>query len=239
MEARCLPGFADDHLHALNASNARQIVDILEVYNKYREVSGLTVSILKTSILCINTDPELMQEITRITGIQAVDGFRYLGVQIRASYNRSRDASYNAVHEEITAKCNKLYASKVDLFHRRQIIKTVVIPSYNHIFMSFGPSEEACEKIDREIIKLLWNKKIGGECKRGRRLVAKHRLDASYEMGGLKMDFTTEIANGLILNGLQRIRQQGRGEVDSSFICMFLGDCLRDANILNLHRRTF
>jgi hypothetical protein len=76
-------GFADDHLHALNASNARQILDILEVYNKYREVSGLTVSILKTSILCINTDPELMQEITRITGIQAVEGFRYLGVQIR------------------------------------------------------------------------------------------------------------------------------------------------------------
>jgi hypothetical protein len=100
--------------------------------------------------------------------------------------------------------------------------------------MSFGQCEEACGKIDREIIKLLWNKKIGGECKRGRRLVAKHRLDASYEMGGLKMNFTTEIANGLILNGLQRIRQQGRGEVDSSCIYMLLRECLREANILNL-----
>jgi hypothetical protein len=107
-----------------------------------------------------------MQEITGITGIQAVDGFRYLGVQSRASYKGSRNASYNAVHEGITAKCNKLYASKIDLFHRRQIIKTVVIPSYNHIFMSFGPCEAACEKIDREIIKLLWNRKVGGKCKR-------------------------------------------------------------------------
>ncbi len=33
-------GIADNHLHALNASNARQIMDILEVYNKYGEVSG-------------------------------------------------------------------------------------------------------------------------------------------------------------------------------------------------------
>jgi hypothetical protein len=31
--------------------------------------------------------------------------------------------------------------------------------------MSFGPCEEACGKIDREIIKLLWNKKIGGNAK--------------------------------------------------------------------------
>ncbi len=72
-------------------------MDILEVYNKYQEVSGHTVSISKTSILGINTDPELMQEIARTTGIQIVDGFRYLGVQIRALYKDSRDAPYGAV----------------------------------------------------------------------------------------------------------------------------------------------
>jgi hypothetical protein len=227
-------GFADDHLHALNASNARQIMDILEVYDKYREISGLTVSIAKTSILGINTSPELMQEIARVTGIQVVDGFRYLGVQIRASYEASRDASYGAVREGITAKCNRLYASKVDLFHRRQIIKTVVIPSYNHIFMSFGPCEKSCKNIDQEITGLLWNRKVGGEQKRGRRLVAKNRIDASYEMGGLKMDFTTEIANGLVLNGLQRIRQQGRAEGTENFLATLLRECLREANILNL-----
>jgi hypothetical protein len=227
-------GFADDHLHALNASNAWQIMDILEVYNKYQEVSGHTVSISKMSILGINTDPELMQEIARTTGIQVVDGFRYLGVQIRASYKDLRDAPYGAVYEGITAKCNRLYVNKVDLFHRMQIIKTVVIPLYNHIFMSSGPCEEACKKIDCEITKLLWNRKIGGEYKRGRRLVAKHRLDASHEMGGLKMDFTTEITNGLVLNGLQRIRQQGRVEENKSFLSTLLRECLREANILNL-----
>ncbi len=65
-------------------------------------------------------------------------------------------------------------------------------------------------------------------------MVAKNRIDASYKMGGLKMDFTTEIANGLVLNGLQRIRQQGRAEGAESFLFILLRECLREANILNL-----
>jgi hypothetical protein len=228
-------GFADDHLHGLKINNSQQIVDILEVYRKYQEVSGLTVSLAKTAILGINTDPDLLQEVARLTGIQVVTEFRYLGVQIRTSYKESMRASYEAVYEGITTKCNRLYASRVDLFHRRQIIKTVVIPSYNHIFMSFGPCEEACKKIDGEIIKLFWNRKTAGEIKRGRRLVAKSRIDASYEMGGLKMDFTTEIANGLVLNGLQRLRQQGRTrDENKSFLFKLYNECLREANILNL-----
>jgi hypothetical protein len=100
--------------------------------------------------------------------------------------------------------------------------------------MSFGPCEEACKKIDGEIIKLCWNRKIGGEQKMGRKLVAKNRIDASYEMGGLKMDFTTEIANGLVLNRLQRIRQQGRTEGNQNFLFKLFSECLREANILRL-----
>jgi hypothetical protein len=59
----------------------------------------------------------------------------------------------------------------------------VVIPSYNHIFMSFGPCEEACKKLDGEIISLLWDRKTAGDTRKGRRLVAKNRIGASYEMG--------------------------------------------------------
>ncbi len=83
-----------------------------------------------------------MQEIVRITGLQVV-GFPYLGVLLGASYQDLMHESYGAVCEGITAKCNKIFASKVDLFCKRQLIKSVVIPSYNRVFMSFGPCEEA------------------------------------------------------------------------------------------------
>jgi hypothetical protein len=47
--------FADDHLHGLEINSAQQIANILEVYSKYQEVSGVTVSLQKTSILGNNT----------------------------------------------------------------------------------------------------------------------------------------------------------------------------------------
>ncbi len=66
----------------------------LQVYSKYQEVSGLTVSVAKMSILGINTDPELLQVIARISEIQVATGFRYLGVQIRTSYRDFMNALY-------------------------------------------------------------------------------------------------------------------------------------------------
>jgi hypothetical protein len=77
-------GFADDHLHGLNINNARQIADILKVYNEYQKVSGLTVSLEKTSILGINTDPEMLREISRLTGIQVVTEFKYFSCMCKA-----------------------------------------------------------------------------------------------------------------------------------------------------------
>ncbi len=40
--------------------------DILEVYRKFGEVSGLRVSLEKTAILGINTDPDILREITKL-----------------------------------------------------------------------------------------------------------------------------------------------------------------------------
>jgi hypothetical protein len=177
----------------------------------------------------------MTQEIARMTGIQVVDGFRYLGVLLRASYQGSMRESYDSVCEGVTAKCNRIYASNVDLFHRRQLIKSVVIPSYNHVFVSVGPCWVACKKLDLEIIKLFWTHKANWEIKKGWRLVAKKRVQASYEMGGLKMNLSTDMANGLMLNGLQRIRQGGLLDVGQrTFMYQLLEERLREINIINL-----
>ena len=228
-------GFADDHLHGLSVRNAQQILDIIEVYRKFQEVSGLTVSLEKTSILGINTDINLMQEIEMMTGIKVVTNFRYLGVQIHASYARSKEASYAVVEEGIKAKCDKINTSFVDLFHKRQLIKTVVIPTYNHIFMAFGLSEAAGDRLDKKIIQLLWTKKVEGQVKQGRRLVAKNRLGASYEMGGMKMDFSKETANGLMLNILQKMKlQSDRPRNEQNFLYQLFEEKLREINSPNI-----
>ena len=64
--------FADDHAHGLNVTNAQQIVDLLSVYAKFAQVSGLKISIEKCCILGVSTNPELLQEIEELTGILVV-----------------------------------------------------------------------------------------------------------------------------------------------------------------------
>jgi hypothetical protein len=66
-------------------------------------------------------------------------------------------ASYGRVEEGITSRCNKINTWYVDLFHRRRLIKTVLTPSFNHIYMSLGFCAEAGQRVDNPILKLLFN----------------------------------------------------------------------------------
>ncbi len=200
--------FADDHAHGLNVTSAQQIVDLLSVYAKFAQVSGLKISIEKCCILGINTNPELLREIEEVTGIPLVEGMRYLGLEIRSTYAESKTASFDAINEGIRAKYNRINSSLVDLFHRRQLIQTVIVPSYNHAFMAFGLCPRVEEDLDDKIINLLWTRKKDGRVTQGRRLVAKNRVSASFEMGGLKMSFTAEIVCGLLLNILSKLSQE-------------------------------
>ena len=65
-----------------------QIMDIFRVYSDFEKVSGLKIALNKTVIMGINTPPQLLQEIAEITGIQVVESFRYLGVEIRQDYSQ-------------------------------------------------------------------------------------------------------------------------------------------------------
>jgi hypothetical protein len=107
-----------------------------------------------------------------LTGITVVTEFRYLGLQIKASYAKSRTATYKAVHASVQHKFEAINSSFVDLFHRRQLIQ-VFLPSFNHIFKAFGHDPQWGEEIDKMILKLLWTRKREGQVHKGRTLIAK------------------------------------------------------------------
>ncbi len=65
--------YEDDHLHAVTVTQPQDIAEILQIYNRYTIVSGLYINAAKTELLTINTAPELVQGITTLTGISAVD----------------------------------------------------------------------------------------------------------------------------------------------------------------------
>ena len=223
-------GFADDHLHPLKVENAQQVQEILTVYSNFQKVSGLKVNIAKTTILGINTPRELLDEIAELTGITVVTEFRYLGLQIKASYAGSRAASYEAVHASVQRKFEAINSSFADLFHRRQLLQQVFIPSFNHIFMAFGHDPQWGEEIDKMILKLLWTKKRDGRVHKGRTLVAKKRLTMDFTYGGFKVFFSKEIAEGLVLNTLQRLNiQQNAPEGQKTFLAKLMDKSLQGA----------
>ncbi len=65
--------------------------------------------------------------------------------------------------------------------------------------------------------------------------MAKRRIGASYQMGGLKMDFSKEVAQGLMLNSIDRLRRQVelRGE-QQNFLYQLMVERLREINGLNI-----
>ncbi len=89
-------------------------------------------------ILAINADPNLLSEITEMTGIKVVNDMKYLGIELHSTYEQSKTASFAAVMESLGTKYDRISSSYVDLFHRRQLIQTVFCPSINHVFMAFG-----------------------------------------------------------------------------------------------------
>ena len=70
-------------MHCTNFQNAQQIEKLFEAYHDYEKESGLKISNSKMVIPRRNTPDEQLEEIHRTTGIRVVDGFRYLGLEIR------------------------------------------------------------------------------------------------------------------------------------------------------------
>jgi hypothetical protein len=200
--------YADDHLHGLHITNSIQINQLVEIYTDYQKISGLKISPQKTVILGINTPPQLLEEIRAITGMEVVNSFRYLGLQVGGSYRQTIEDSYEHAHSQQTKKYNKINSAHLDLIHKKQLITSVILPSYNHIFMSVGYNEEWGKRIDNEVIQILWTQKEGDLLRQKRRLVARRRVNASYEYGGLQITFSEQVSKSLLVNTLKRVKMQ-------------------------------
>jgi hypothetical protein len=77
--------YADDVFKGLNCVDPQQIRSILQVYVDFATVSGLKISLDKTATLAINTDPNLLREITEMTGIKVVTEMKSLRIELHST----------------------------------------------------------------------------------------------------------------------------------------------------------
>ena len=85
-------------------------------------------------------------------------------------------------------------------------------------------------------MKVLWMKKVQREVQNKRKMVAKKILAPGYEYGGLQMQQSESIAEGLSLNILQRIYNQVV-EGNANFIAQYYEALTREIMGISLKDR--
>jgi hypothetical protein len=71
--------------------------------------------------------------------------------------------------------------------------------------MALPAQEESMKALHQEILDFIWTRQQDGEKIQKIRLVAKDRISASFNKGGLPVPNPSDIAEGLHLNLLQKI----------------------------------
>ncbi len=76
--------FADDNLSPTKIERINQLDPLLAIYDRYTGVSGLNINLRKSSVLCINTPPALIQDFQH-RGFTTPSSMRHLGIELGKS----------------------------------------------------------------------------------------------------------------------------------------------------------
>lgn len=149
-------------------------------------MSGLNINIRKTTALCINTSPMITQELNQM-GIETPEVCKHLGIYLGKSIEETIAAIMRNTEPKRIKRRTQGTTPPTDLLHRALLINTALIPIYNHIFMALPTQAESMKALHQEILDFLWTRQHDGEKLQKRRVVAKDRISASFDKGGLQV----------------------------------------------------
>ncbi len=201
--------YADDNLTPMALTKAEQLQPVLSLYDEYTGVSGLNINIAKTTALCINS-PDQLCEGLRHMGMTTPDNENHLGIFLGKTMDSTVEVTMANIKPKLVKRKILATTPPTDVLHRATLVTTALIPVYNHVFMALPIEPKHTEPLFSEILRFLWTKQVDGHTKQKRRLVAKKRISAGLEMGGLGIQHPDEIIQGFQLNLLQKIYKQGR-----------------------------
>jgi hypothetical protein len=195
--------FADDNLSPTKIERIDQLDPLLEIYDRYTEVSGLNINLRKSSVLCINTSPALIQDF-QLRGFTTLDSMRHLGIELSKSIEDTMQETFQKIDLKAIKRRILATSPPSDTLHRATLINSALVPLYNHVLMALPATETDLDPLHREILGFLWTRTSDAVTTQKRRLVAAKRLSASFDKGGLQIQHSKETAAGLRLNLIQK-----------------------------------
>jgi hypothetical protein len=184
-------------------TEAEQLQSVLSLYDEYTGVSCLNINIAKTTALCINS-PDQLCEGLRHMGMTTPDNAKHLGILPGITMDSTVEVTMANIEPKLVKRRILAITPSTDVFHRATLVTTALIPVYNHVFMALPVELKHTEPLFSEILRFLWTKQVDGPTKQKRSLVAKKRISAGLEMGGLNIQHPDEINQGFQLNLLQK-----------------------------------
>ena len=193
-----LSQYADDTTLILDGSG-RSILAALNTLEIYGGISGLKVNTDKTQIVWIGKKKYSKDKIE--TGRNLIWGnsdFNLLGINFSVNLNDIPDNNYDSLIvkiKELLVKWKKRYLTPIG---KITIIKALILPKFNHLFMSLPkPKENTIKIINSLLFKFVWNDKPDK--------ISRHRLTKCPLKGGLNMVDLEKFINALQATWIRRL----------------------------------
>ncbi|KAF1322066.1 reverse transcriptase, partial [Globisporangium splendens] len=174
-------GFADDTAIYLNDSAA--IPKVVEVLQRFGDVSGLRVNLSKSICVPLGTTDETRSDATHgIPILRGGDSCRYLGIRVGTS--DSSDANWKTCEQALAARLSLAVAKTHSVTQRAEIARAVIVPKVLYIARHAWPSEAVVNKLQRFTKAFVWGKKDG----RARKAwLSEEQAELALHDGGISM----------------------------------------------------
>ena len=179
--------YADDTNDYLKISSRGEAETISSIFLDLKIATGLSINPSKTQIVTPvpeQISPEAKDALSMLGTI--VNSAEHLGIIIAGDYQTSYNLSWENTISKLEKKIS-LIGWKInysDMKARILLISALLQSTVNHVIRVFPPSPELIARLDKILIKTLWQNNYHGQTY-GHTLVAKSRLHLPVKMGGL------------------------------------------------------
>jgi hypothetical protein len=167
-------------------------------------------------------------------GLSLKTSAKHLGIHLAPTIEATIAATMAAIDPKAIERRIFATTPPTNMLHRALLVNLAFIPIYNHVFMALPIATNHTHEVQKEIFKLLWTSQLDGQTRQKRRLVAKKRLGAGLEIGGLCIQPLENIVQGFQQNLLQRIYQGGNQSATGSLLPCVLNRLLLRVNRLSI-----
>uniref|UniRef100_A0A8C6P3S8 Reverse transcriptase domain-containing protein n=1 Tax=Nothobranchius furzeri TaxID=105023 RepID=A0A8C6P3S8_NOTFU len=170
--------YADDTIVFLSHL-AESIPSLMKLFDQFGSFFGFKVNREKSSIMFLNVK-ERVKPVVSHPFVNAIEGFKYLGIRITPKISDLSSANYEPMVIEVSDEITRLTSLPLSLLGRINIVKMTILPTFLYMFQSIllAPPPPFFSKIRKLLSNFIWNNR-----KPGLRLSL---LYLPYDRGGLQ-----------------------------------------------------